>query len=234
MKKEQPKRKPGRPPKQKTVERRIEQALIGKREVEEKRGPGRPRLDYSELQEHIRFIIDAFAVGYGPTRVIGLLKEKYGELDERVLGMSTLISYRKKYFDRIQKREVELREELPIILPSMRIRYLQRVIDEAEAGVPIVSKSGEVYLKKDSTAIINAVKEMNAMQKDLDQQRQATSAEISEQRQIEEQKVAIREYVAERMAETGQSALEVLKSMSETLNKDYPEAVEQLASEYSM
>lgn len=226
--------KRGRPPKAKTVEKRIEQALRGKPVVEEKRGPGRPRLDYEDRPEHIRFVIDCFAVGYSPTRVIGLLKEKYGELDERVLGMSTLISYRKKYFSDIQNREKELREELPIILPSMRIRYLQRVVDEASEGTPLLSKSGEVYLKKDHTVIINAVKEMNAMQRDLDEQRQTSAHEMSVQREVEEQKEVIRQHIAGKMVETGMSALELLKAMADSLVKEFPEAFEQLKSEYKM
>lgn len=231
------KRKPGRPPKISTVESRTERALRAAKPVEkldEKRGPGRPKLDYEDRPEHIRFVIDCAAMGYSPSRIQALLKEKYGDLDERVIGIRTIETYRKRYFSEIQRRERELRSELPILLPSMRVRYLQQVVDEALVGVETVTKEGKVFLRKDFASAISAVKEINAMQKDLDAQRQSTSAEMSQQREIEEQKEIIREFVVEQTQLTGRKPLEILKEMSENSFKEYPEAIEQLASEYKM
>lgn len=235
------KRKPGRPPKAKTVEKRIEQALLGRPIEQEKRGRGRPRLNYDERPEHIRFIIDCSAMGYSPGRIVALLQEKYGETDDRVIGVRTIDSYRKKYFNEVQQREKELAAELPILAPSMRVRYLQQVVDEASAGVPIVNKQGQVVVadgkvvtRKDFTAIIAAVKEINAMQRDLDEQRQSTAKEMSASREIAEQKRVIEEHIAEEVERTGQTAIEILKGMSDSLIKEYPEAIELLASEYKM
>lgn len=232
---EKQKRKRGRPPKIATQESRVEQALRGKVKIEEEKRPiGRPRLDYEDRPEHIRFVIDCAALGYSPSRITALLKEKYGELDDRVLSINTINGYRKRYFSEIQKREKELRSELPIILPSMRIRYLQRVVDEALDGVSMVAKDGSVYTKKDHNAVIQAVKEINSMQRDLDEQRQTTAQEMSIQREVEEQKEAIRQHVVEQVEITGRTAIEILKDISEGLSKDYPEAVQQLTSEYRM
>lgn len=231
------KKKRGRPPKTSTIESRVEKALRAAKpieELEERRGPGRPKLDYEDRPEHIRFVIDCAAMGYAPSRIQALLKEKYGELDERVIGVRTIETYRKRYFSEIQRRERELRSELPILLPSMRVRYLQQVVDEALAGVTRVSKTGEPFVVKDHTAAIAAIKEINAMQKDLDSQRQSTAAEISQQREIEEQKEVIRDYVGEQVKLTGKKPIEILREMSENLTKEYPEAVEQLVSEYKM
>jgi hypothetical protein len=202
--------------------------------IEEKRPQGRPRLNYEDRPEHIRFVIDCAAMGYSPSRIQALLKEKYGELDERVIGIRTIEGYRKKYFSEVQRRERELRSELPILLPSMRVRYLQQVVDEALVGVNTVTKTGQVFLRKDFTSAIAAVKEINAMQKDLDSQRQSTATEMSQQREIEEQKELIREFVNEQAQASGKKPLEILKEMSENSFKEYPEALDQLASEYKM
>lgn len=232
------KRKPGRPPKGATVEKRVERALRENKLVEEldaKRGPGRPPLAYEDRPEHIRFVIDCAAMGYSPSRIQALMKEKYGDLDDRVIGIRTIEGYRKKYFSQIQQREKEFRIEMPILQPSMRVRYLQQVVDEALNGVERLSKTGQVYTVKDHAAAISAIKEINAMQKDLDSQRQSTAVEMSQQREIEEQKEVIREYVSEQMTmHPGKKAIEILREMSDSLTKEFPEAVEQLVSEYKM
>jgi hypothetical protein len=72
------------------------------------------------------------------------------------------------------------------------------------------------------------------MQRDLDEQRQTTAQEMSIQREVEEQKEAIRQHLVEQVEITGRTAIEILKDISEGLSKDYPEAVQQLTSEYRM
>ncbi len=226
------KRKPGRPPKTSTVENKVEKVLQGK--VEEKRKPGRPALNYDDRPEHIRFVIDSTALGYSPTRIVLMLKEKYGATDDRVISVKTIDTYRKRYFAEIEKREKELRAQLPVLEPVMRIRYLQRVVDEALDGQELTDKNGLKITRKDYAVVVQAIREINSMQKDLESQKSATVEESKMQREIEEQKEILREYVEKEMERTGKKPLELLKELTGEAYSKYEEALEQLTSEYRM
>jgi len=226
------KRKRGRPPKLSNVEKKVEKELLGK--IPEKRKPGRPALDYDDRPEHIRNVIDWSALGYSPTRIVNMLKEKYGATDDRVISIKTVDTYRKRYFVEVQKREKELRAELAVLDPVMRIRYLQRVVDEAFEGTAFVTKTGDVVVKKDHTSVIQAIKEINAMQKDLESQKSVTAEETRNQREVQEQKEILREFVEEQMTLHSKSALEILQGLTGEAYSKYNEAIEQLTSEYRM
>jgi len=229
----------GRKPKKKTVEKRVEKLLT--KGEEGKRRPGRPAKTYDERPDHIKFIIDCAALGYSPTHIVNLLKERYGATDERVISISSIMSYKKRYLAEIAQREKELRSELHMMLPSVRIRVLQQVIYDATEGTPVgVDKEGEVVMRKDHNAVIQAVKELNAMMKDLDSQKTVQEHEIKAQREIEELKEVIREHVAEIKTATGESELEIIRRLStdiakgKTPDENTLEAFTQLKTEYEM
>jgi len=226
-------KKTGRPPKQKTVEKRVEKLLTGKQEPEKPR-IGRPPKTYEERPEHIRYIIDCAAIGLTPSKILGLLEEKYGEAAQ-VVSISTIKSYIKRYVGEIIQREKELRVELPLLSPVHRVRYLQKIVDEAFEGQEIFDRQGNsIGMKKDYSVIVQAIKEMNSMQKDIDAQKTATAAEARMQNEVNEQKAILDEYVTKLAAENGKTKLEVLYDITEEFINSAPEALEQLASEYKM
>lgn len=226
------KRGRGRPPRLSNVEKKTEKELQGK--VEEKRKPGRPALNYDDRPEHIRFVIDCAALGYSPTRIVLMLKEKYGATDDRVISVKTIDTYRRRYFNEIEKREKQLRAELPVLEPTIRIRYLQRVVDEALDGQEFTDKNGLKITRKDYAVVVQAIREINSMQKDLEAQKTATVEETRQQREIEEQKEILREFVEEEVTRTGKKAVEVLQELTGEAYSKYNEAIEQLSSEYRM
>ena len=223
--------KTGRPPKQKTVEKRVQALLEGDTPPVKK--IGRPAKTYEQRPEHIRYIIDCAAIGYSPTKIVGLLQERYGDAAE-VVTVSTIKSYIKRYILEINKREVELRNEINILNPVMRVRYLQKVIDEAFAGQEIFDRMGNsIGVKKDHSVIVQAIKEMNAMQKDIDAQKPVTGSEARLEREMNEQKLLIDEYVTRLAEDKNISKLEAIKLITEEF-KDYTDVIEQLKTDYKM
>lgn len=229
------KRKRGRPPHTSTVEKRVEDALRGK--TKEPPKLGRPKLAYEDRPEHIRFVIDCAALGYSSMRIVGMLKEKFGATDDRVIGVRTIDTYRKRYFSEVEKREKELRSQLPILEPVMRIRYLQRIVDDNLDGQEQIGKDGEGgvrQIRKDYNVVVQAIKEINAMQKDLESQKSAAVEDTKRQREVEEQKEILREYVDEQVTKTGKTAIEILHELTGEAYAKYDEALDQLRSEYRM
>jgi DNA-binding transcriptional MerR regulator len=233
-------KKLGRKPKKKTVEKRVEK-LLTKGEEPPKRKPGRPAKTYDQRPDHIKFIIDCAALGCSPTHIVNLLKERYGAEDEKVISISSIMSYKKRYLSEIAQREKELRSELHTMLPSVRIRILQNVINDAREGSPVgVDKEGNVVMRKDHNAAIQAVKELNAMMKELDSQASVQEYEIKAQREVEEQKAIIREHIAAIKETNGESELEILRRLSKAMQKEAEqdasvgEAFTQLSVEYEM
>lgn len=237
MSKQTPKTKStrGRKPSEKTIEKRLETALLSNKPVDEPEKPkvGRPAMTYDDRPEHIRFILDCLAVGYSPTRVVNMLRERYGENAEQIVGRTTIISYQKRYFAEIQQRERELRAEIPLMMPSQRMRVLQRIIDEAIDGTIVFGRDGSQSIKKDYAAAVSAIKELNAMMKSIEDAKPLSDNEVKMQREIEEQKGIIREYIEERQAKSGRSTLEILKEVAgELADSGYDEALSQLETEY--
>ena len=225
-------KKTGRPPKKKTVEKRVEQLLAGKQEPEKPR-IGRPPKTYEERPDHIKYIIDCSAVGCSPTAILNLLKERYGDSTE-VVSVSTIKSYIKRYGVEILQREKELRTELHLLNPVMRIRYLQRIVDEAFEGQEMYDRMGNfVGTKKDYSVIVSAIKEMNAMQKEIDAQKPVNDTEARVQREMEEQKRLIDEYVTSLSREKGISKLEALQSITKDF-QEHADVIELLTSDYKM
>lgn len=227
----------GRKPKTKTVEKRVEKLLA--EGAPAKRKQGRPAQTYDDRPDHIKFIIDSAALGYSPTHIVNLLKARYGETAQEVVTISTIVSYKKRYMHEVAKREKELRAELTSMLPSVRIRHLQRVVERAEEGTPVgVDKDGNVVLRPDHNAVIQAVKELNVMMKDLDAQRGGQQHEIKTQTAIEELKNEIRKHIEQVKGKTGTAELEILTALAQTMQDEEDsniiEALSQLNAEYTM
>ena len=224
-------KKTGRPPKKKTVERRVEKLLQGKQEPEKR--IGRPPKTYEERPEHIRYIIDCAALGLPPSKIVALLQERYGDSAE-VVTVSTIKSYIKRYIGEINRREVELRSEIKILNPVMRVRYLQKVIDEAFEGQEIFDRQGNsIGVKKDHSVIVQAIKEMNSMQKDIDSNKPVSDSEARMQREMEEQKKLIDDFVTRMASDKSISKLEALKLITEDFG-EYADVIQELASDYKM
>lgn len=229
--------KVGRKPGKRGVEKRTEEALIASTKPKDKRvksNVGRKAFTYDNRPEHIKFIIDSAAMGYSSTRIRLLLIERYGEGAEQVVTLSSINTHKKRYAGEINEREKALRSEIAGMLPSNRMRFLQRVIDDAAAGEPFLDKEGNVYHKQNLPVIVQAVKEMNAMMKDIESQKGVGEDESRVAREISEQKEVIREWVVEQMKLTGRTELEVLQEVTKELGADYMEAVKELETEYRM
>lgn len=231
-------KKKGRKPKNVTVEKRVAKMLSGEEEV--KRKPGRPAKTYDTRPDHIKYIIDCAALGYSNTYIVNLLKERFGETAEQVVSISSIVSYKKRYAHEVARREKELRSELTSMLPSVRIRFLQRVIERAEEGTPVgVDKEGNVVLRPEHNSVIQAVKELNAMMRELEAQKSLQQHEIKAQREVEEQKEFIRQTVQKiKTKNPGKTELEILRDLSKEFTDDEDtninEAFTQLTSEYEM
>jgi hypothetical protein len=228
----------GRKPKNSTVEKRVQKLLV--EGEEKKRPPGRPPTPWDSRPDHVKYIVDCAALGYSNTYIVNLLKERFGETAKEVVTISTIVSYKKRYAHEIERRERELRAELHMMLPSVRIRVLQRVVERSEDGIPVgVTKEGEVVKKPDHQSIIQAVKELNTMMRELEAQKSVQAVEIKAQREIAEQKAFIRETVLKIKAKNPEKTeLEILRELSKSFTDEedlhITEAFEQLTSEYKM
>lgn len=227
-------RRPGPQPSQATTEKRTEMALLGQPDVvaATNKKIGRPRKGFDDLAEHIKYIIDCSAVGYTAQSIVNLLKTKYGEESEHIMSRQGVYDCQKRYMMFIVQREREIRAELPIISPVVRMRVLQEVIEEGKEGVDRVSKSGEIYKAKDFQSVIAAIKELNAMQKLINEQ--PPDDTLANDKKLANDKAVIMEYVTEKVGVESDAStiVDFLKNLKETMKGEYEDAINSLITDY--
>lgn len=219
----------GRQPGLKGLQKKMEAMLVGQIAEITSKVPHKQAID---APEHVRFVIDTTAMGFSARYIIKLMKDKYGETAEQILNVPQIMNIQRHYFDYIEARRRELRVDIPITNPVSRVQYLQEVIDKALGGVTKFSKDGKEYTDYELGTVIQAVKEMNAMQKILDDQKSVSEQELRVMREIEEQKQTIREYIAEqKKLYPNKSELELLREVTSTLAEDYEAVLQQMEEE---
>lgn len=230
------KKTPGRKPSKAREEKDTELILLGQQDFKGYWQPymGKKLTPYDSYPEHIKFTIDCSALGYTAGSIVGLMKEKYGEGSDKVLTIQKIIAYQKRFIDDIERRRKELRVEIPIISPVARLHYLQEVVTKGLDGVTKYTKTGEQYTDYELGVVIQAVKEMNSMQKVFDDQMKLSEQEMKQMAQLEEEKRVIREYIAEMKAKPeneGKTDMDILKMLTPTLIEDYEASVKELEEE---
>lgn len=181
---------------------------------------------YKDLPENVKFILDTSALGYSPSHIQKLMKDKYGDDSSLVASQTLIVHYRRTYIDMVMERERELRQQIPIVSPVARMQYLQDVATKGLMGETRWSKDGEPYQVYELPSVIAAIKEMNVMQRTLQEQKNITEQELAEAREIDRQKRMILQYIAEKKEETGKTEGEILNEITDELKKDYGKAIE--------